>query len=327
MFSHFFCLQERNNTTDVAIKSSTILNKTFFIKLFEQYDTKKIFTSHNCSKNEICFSENKFIVKISEFKNCSVAINAIKIIYITVINHVIAFFKIKIFNQNSVDRNEINYFCLLIKKLIIKCNVNKRRIYNSLHKFLFLNSNKKLKKLYQNVLVNENLIKLNVLFVLIQENYYLFLFKFISVVFCDICKFVEFHRGIEIIIFNRTAWKETENNLKFKSNEIKYNFKKIKNEENALKDSEINYKPKNCASVQKIKRGIKTKITNYYNFLIVFFIVCVPIVSSTVHNIKYSTNIIKTKYGPLRGIIVRSNPPVEAFLGIPYATPPVGNLR
>lgn len=300
------------------------MNKTFFIKLFEQYDTKKIFTSHNCSKNEICFSENKFIVKISEFKNCSVAINAIKIIYITVINHVIAFFKIKIFNQNSVDRNQnkLNYFCLLIKILINKCNVNKRRIYNSLHKFLFLNSNKKLKKLYQNVLVNENLIKLNVLFVLIQEIFYLFSFNFISVVFCDICKFVEFQKGIEKNIFKRT-----ENSRNFKSNEIKYNFKKSKTKENALKDNEINYERKNCVSVQKIKRGIKTKISNYYNFLIVFFIVCVPIVSSTVHNIKYSTNIIKTKYGPLRGIIVRSNPPVEAFLGIPYATPPVGNLR
>lgn len=322
--------QERNNTTDVAIKSSTILNKTFFIKLFEQYDTKKIFTSHNCSKNEICFSENKFIVKISEFKNCSVAINVIKIIYITVINHVIAFFKIKIFNQNCVDRNKIIYFCLIIKiKLLIKFNVNKRRIYNSLHKFLFLNSNKKLKKLYQNVLVNEKLIKINVLFVLIQENYYLFLFNFISVVFCDICKFVEFQNGIEKINFNRTLKPITENPLKFKSNEIKYNFKKIKKniKNTALKDNEINYKVKNCVSMQKLKRGFKTKITNYYNFFIIFFIVCVPIVSSTVHNIKYSTNIIKTKYGPLRGIIVRSNPPVEAFLGIPYATPPVGNLR
>lgn len=307
------------------------MNKTFFIKLFEQNDTKKIFASHNCSKNEICFSENKFIVKISEFKNCSVAINAIKIIYITVINHVIALFKIKIFNQNSVDRNQnkINYFCLQIKKLINKCNVNKRRIYNSLHKFLFLNSNKKLKKLYQNVLVNENLIKLNVLFVLIREIFYLFSFNFISVVFCDICKFVEFVKGIEKCIFKRTACKfsttnEKENSINFKSNEIKYNFKETK--ENAL-NNEINYERKNCVSVQKIKRGIKTKISNYYNFLIVFFIVCVPIVSSTVHNIKYSTNIIKTKYGPLRGIIVRSNPPVEAFLGIPYATPPVGNLR
>ncbi|KAF2892902.1 hypothetical protein ILUMI_13271, partial [Ignelater luminosus] len=42
---------------------------------------------------------------------------------------------------------------------------------------------------------------------------------------------------------------------------------------------------------------------------------------------KYSTRVVKTKYGALRGVIVHSHPPVEAFLGVPYATPPVGSLR
>lgn len=42
---------------------------------------------------------------------------------------------------------------------------------------------------------------------------------------------------------------------------------------------------------------------------------------------KYSTNVVKTKYGPLRGIVLRSHPVVEAYLGVPYATPPVGSLR
>lgn len=43
---------------------------------------------------------------------------------------------------------------------------------------------------------------------------------------------------------------------------------------------------------------------------------------------KYSTRVVRTKYGPLRGIILQQNhPPVEAFLGVPYATPPVGSLR
>ncbi|KAF5285721.1 hypothetical protein FQR65_LT02249 [Abscondita terminalis] len=42
---------------------------------------------------------------------------------------------------------------------------------------------------------------------------------------------------------------------------------------------------------------------------------------------KYSTRVVRTKYGALRGIIVHSHPPVEAFLGVPYATPPVGSLR
>lgn len=42
---------------------------------------------------------------------------------------------------------------------------------------------------------------------------------------------------------------------------------------------------------------------------------------------KYSTRVVRTKYGPLRGIILHGHPPVEAFLGVPYATPPVGSLR
>lgn len=42
---------------------------------------------------------------------------------------------------------------------------------------------------------------------------------------------------------------------------------------------------------------------------------------------KYSTRVVRTKYGPLRGVIVHSHPPVEAFLGVPYATPPLGSLR
>lgn len=62
-------------------------------------------------------------------------------------------------------------------------------------------------------------------------------------------------------------------------------------------------------------------------FLLLF--TCIPLIAgSSIHaNVKYSTNIIKTKYGPLRGILVRTNPPVEAFLGVPYATPPIGSLR
>ncbi|KAH8411906.1 hypothetical protein KR222_002111 [Zaprionus bogoriensis] len=42
---------------------------------------------------------------------------------------------------------------------------------------------------------------------------------------------------------------------------------------------------------------------------------------------KASNSTVKTKYGLLRGIVVRTAPHVEAFLGIPYASPPVGSLR
>ncbi|KAL7742048.1 hypothetical protein ACLKA6_018296 [Drosophila palustris] len=46
-----------------------------------------------------------------------------------------------------------------------------------------------------------------------------------------------------------------------------------------------------------------------------------------IHGAKLSNSTVKTKYGLLRGIVVRSTPVVEAFLGIPYASPPVGSLR
>ncbi|CAH0557628.1 unnamed protein product [Brassicogethes aeneus] len=42
---------------------------------------------------------------------------------------------------------------------------------------------------------------------------------------------------------------------------------------------------------------------------------------------KYSTRVVRTKYGPLRGVMIHIHPPVEAFLGVPYATPPIGSLR
>lgn len=42
---------------------------------------------------------------------------------------------------------------------------------------------------------------------------------------------------------------------------------------------------------------------------------------------KYSTRVVRTKYGPLRGIVVHAHPQVEAYLGVPYATPPTGSLR
>ncbi|KAK0163026.1 hypothetical protein PV327_006740 [Microctonus hyperodae] len=45
--------------------------------------------------------------------------------------------------------------------------------------------------------------------------------------------------------------------------------------------------------------------------------------------LKYSTRQVRTHYGTLRGIVARSMPVegVEAYLGVPYATPPLGALR
>lgn len=42
--------------------------------------------------------------------------------------------------------------------------------------------------------------------------------------------------------------------------------------------------------------------------------------------VKYSTRIVRTRYGTLRGIVTRDND-LEAYLGVPYATPPLGALR
>lgn len=65
--------------------------------------------------------------------------------------------------------------------------------------------------------------------------------------------------------------------------------------------------------------------------LLTTILMCLPIWScqanNAVHNLKYSSNTVKTKYGELRGLIVRNNPTVEAYLGVPYATPPIGSLR
>ncbi|UYV83714.1 hypothetical protein LAZ67_23002282 [Cordylochernes scorpioides] len=40
-----------------------------------------------------------------------------------------------------------------------------------------------------------------------------------------------------------------------------------------------------------------------------------------------SDRTVNTRYGPLRGVILPTLPPVEAFLGVPYASPPVRSLR
>lgn len=52
-------------------------------------------------------------------------------------------------------------------------------------------------------------------------------------------------------------------------------------------------------------------------FLLVTLLICVSIcmTRASAHTMKYSSNVVKTKYGELRGIVVRNNPTVEAYLG------------
>jgi hypothetical protein len=58
------------------------------------------------------------------------------------------------------------------------------------------------------------------------------------------------------------------------------------------------------------------------NAILFLIILCIPLLTtaaaSSVHNLKYSTNVVKTKYGPIRGIVMRQNPTVEGYLGVPY---------
>ncbi|KFB53171.1 AGAP002090-PA-like protein [Anopheles sinensis] len=50
--------------------------------------------------------------------------------------------------------------------------------------------------------------------------------------------------------------------------------------------------------------------------------------SAALTNITYSNSVVKTKYGPLRGIVFRASPVVvEGFLGVPYASPPIGSFK
>lgn len=60
-------------------------------------------------------------------------------------------------------------------------------------------------------------------------------------------------------------------------------------------------------------------------------LICVTHVSGGPEPKKLSSRIITTKYGSLRGFVTtlpnRQWRPVEIYLGIPYARPPVGSLR
>lgn len=80
--------------------------------------------------------------------------------------------------------------------------------------------------------------------------------------------------------------------------------------------------------VPSVLRGQLNIFVAFYSamcLVVVFLIGEAGTSSLLVH--KYGTKVARTKYGPLRGIFIQKHPPVEAFLGVPYATPPVGSLR
>lgn len=61
-------------------------------------------------------------------------------------------------------------------------------------------------------------------------------------------------------------------------------------------------------------------VKSHLNAILFLIILCIPLLTaaSSVHNLKYSSNVVKTKYGPLRGIILRTSPTVEGYFGVPY---------
>lgn len=81
-----------------------------------------------------------------------------------------------------------------------------------------------------------------------------------------------------------------------------------------------NEKFSNC--YQQFHRTFRSNdsVKSHLNAILFLIILCIPLLTaaSSVHNLKYSTNVVKTKYGPLRGIILRSTPTVEGYLGVPY---------
>lgn len=70
-------------------------------------------------------------------------------------------------------------------------------------------------------------------------------------------------------------------------------------------------------------------VKSHLNAILFLIILCIPLLTaaSSVHNLKYSTNVVKTKYGPLRGIILRSTPTVEGYFGVPYGESSFDDVR
>lgn len=97
----------------------------------------------------------------------------------------------------------------------------------------------------------------------------------------------------------------------------------INSQQRSEKNSKVSRKHYQVFCVGNVSQLLRVCL----RLLLLVLLACFPVISASMHNVKYSTQTVQTKYGPLRGIIVRTNPTVEAFLGVPYATPPVGSLR
>lgn len=79
--------------------------------------------------------------------------------------------------------------------------------------------------------------------------------------------------------------------------------------------------------------GIKSRGFGEIFIFLLFPIVLIQCDNAFMKNAKISTRIVQTRYGRLQGLIVpmdlqhRYFKPIEVFLGVPYATPPVQSNR
>lgn len=81
----------------------------------------------------------------------------------------------------------------------------------------------------------------------------------------------------------------------------------------------------------KVYNGEHSSYSNYDDYKKFYLNPSKPISKSNV-KFKISSRIVQTKYGKLQGIVLgmdehRYLKPLEVFLGVPYATPPVGSNR
>lgn len=84
----------------------------------------------------------------------------------------------------------------------------------------------------------------------------------------------------------------------------------------------------------RLSRAMQLSLLSYHSFVLhlnLLWLLCSYNHFRECHSFvatkhKYSNRIVRTKYGPLQGIAIQ-NLQVEAFLGVPYATPPLESLR
>lgn len=127
------------------------------------------------------------------------------------------------------------------------------------------------------------------------------------------------HREMKLRMPDDKSCREIENGISTLATTSNHKLKTTAHNDNDTCQHESE-KFSNC--YQQFHRAFRSNdsVKSHLNAILFLIILCIPLLTaaSSVHNLKYSTNVVKTKYGPLRGIILRSTPTVEGYLGVPY---------